>query len=55
MTTVEGKVETLETDMATEKPKIAANATAIAALQGLVGEGYEAIPSASIKGLFAAN
>lgn len=55
VTTVEGKVKTLETDMATEKPKIAANATAIKNLQGLVGEGYEAIPSASIKGLFAAN
>lgn len=55
VTTVEGKVETLETDMATEKPKIAANATAIQNLQGLVGEGYEAIPSASIKRLFAAN
>lgn len=55
VTTVEGKVKTLETDMATEKPKIAANATAIKGLQDLVGEGYEAIPSASIKGLFAAN
>lgn len=55
VTTVEGKVKTLETDMATEKPKIAANATAIKNLQGLVGEGYEAIPSASIKGLFAEN
>lgn len=55
VTTVEGKVKTLETDMATEKPKIAANATAIKNLQGLVGEGYEAIPSASIKGLFATN
>ena len=39
--------------MATEKPKIAKNVSDIAALQGLVGDGYEAIPSASIKGLFA--
>lgn len=53
VTTVEGKVKTLETDMATEKPKIAANATAIKGLQDLVGDGYEAIPSASIKALFA--
>lgn len=53
VTTVEGKVKTLEDDMAAEKPKIAANASAISALQGLVGEGYEAIPSASIKALFA--
>ena len=34
--------------------QIAKNATDIAALQGLVGDGYEAIPSASIKGLFSA-
>lgn len=54
MTTVEGKVTTLESDMSTEKPKIAKNASDIAALQGLVGEGYEAIPSESIKGLFSA-
>lgn len=53
VTTVEGKVKTLENDMATEKPKIAANATAIKGLQDLVGDGYEAIPSASIKALFA--
>ena len=53
VTTVEGKVKTLETDMATEKPKIAANATAIKGLQDLVGDGNEAIPSASIKALFA--
>lgn len=53
VTTVEGKVKTLENDMATEKPKIAANATAIKGLQDLVGEGYEAIPSEKIKALFA--
>ena len=53
MTTAEGKIDTLEKGLATEKPKIAKNAADIAALQGLVGEGYEAIPSASIKGLFA--
>ena len=52
MDTAEGKITTLETDLAAEKPKIAKNASDIAALQGLVGEGYEAIPSASIKGLF---
>ena len=38
--------------MATEKPKIAKNVSDSAALQGLVGEGYEASPSASIKALF---
>lgn len=54
VTTAEGKIETLENDMATEKPKIAKNAADIADLQGLVGEGYEAIPSAEIKKLFAA-
>lgn len=52
VTTAEGKITTLETDMATEKPKTAKNTSDIAALQGLVGEGYEAIPSASIKALF---
>lgn len=52
MDTAEGKIDALEKDLATEKPKIAKNASDIAALQGLVGEGYEAIPSASIKGLF---
>lgn len=53
VTTVEGKVKTLETDMAAEKPKTAKNTSDIAALQGLVGEGYEAIPSEKIKALFA--
>lgn len=53
MDTAEGKITALETDLATEKPKIAKNASDIAALQGLVGEGYEAIPSSAIKGLFA--
>lgn len=53
VTTVEGKVETLETDMAAEKPKTAKNTSDIAALQGLVGDGYEAIPSEKIKALFA--
>ena len=53
VTTVEGKVTALENDMATEKPKIAANATAIKGLQDLVGDGYEAIPSEKIKALFA--
>ena len=53
VTTVEGKVETLETDMATEKPKTAKNTADIATLQGLVGDGYEAIPSEKIKALFA--
>lgn len=52
VTTVEGKVKTLENDMATEKPKIAANATAIKGLKDLVGDGYEAIPSEKIKALF---
>lgn len=53
VTTIEGKVKTLETDMAAEKPKTAKNTSDIAALQGLVGEGYEAIPSEKIKALFA--
>ncbi len=53
VTTVEGKVKTLENDMATEKPKTAKNTSDIAALQGLVGDGYEAIPSEKIKALFA--
>ena len=53
MTTAEGKITTIEKDLATEKPKIAKNTSDIAALQGLVGDGYEAIPSSSIKGLFA--
>lgn len=52
MDTAEGKITALETDLGTEKPKIAKNASDIAALQGLVGEGYEAIPSESIKALF---
>lgn len=62
ITTLKEKVATAETnitaiqeDLATEKPKIAKNAADIAALQGLVGEGYEAIPSESIKALFATN
>lgn len=54
MDTAEGKITAIEKDLATEKPKIAKNAADIAALQGLVGEGYEAIPSASIKALFTA-
>lgn len=54
MTTAEGKITALETDLATEKPKIAKNTSDITALKGLVGDGYEAIPSASIKGLFSA-
>lgn len=51
--TAETNIEALQADMATEKPKIAKNASDIAALQNLVGDGYEAIPSASIKALFA--
>lgn len=54
MTTAEGEISTLKTDMATEKPKIAKNISDIAALQGLMGDGFEAIPSASIKALFNA-
>ena len=54
MDTAEGKITAIEKDLAIEKPKIAKNAADIAALQGLVGEGYEAIPSASIKALFTA-
>lgn len=54
MDTAEGKITAIEKDLATEKPKISKNAADIAALQGLVGDGYEAIPSASIKALFTA-
>lgn len=54
VTTAEGKITALENDLATEKPKIAKNTSDITALKGLVGDGYEAIPSASIKGLFSA-
>ena len=52
MDTAEGKITAVEKDLATEKPKIAKNASDITALKGLVGDGYEAIPSASIKALF---
>lgn len=52
MDTAEGKITAVEKDLATEKPKIAKNTSDITALQGLVGEGYEAIPSESIKALF---
>ena len=38
---------------ALENGAVKTNADNIAALQGLVGEGYEAIPEASIRGLFA--
>lgn len=54
VTTAEGKITALEKDLAAEKPKIAKNTSDITALKGLVGDGYEAIPSASIKGLFSA-
>lgn len=49
MNMAEGKITALEKDLATEKPKIAKNTSDITALQGSVGEGYEAISSASIK------
>lgn len=49
MNMAEGKITALEKDLATEKPKIAKNTSDITALQGFVGEGYEAISSASIK------
>ena len=52
VTTAEGKIKALEDDLAAEKPKTAKNTTDIATLQGLVGEGYEAIPSEKIKALF---
>ncbi len=52
VTTAEGKIKAVEDDLAVEKPKIAANATAIKGLQDLVGDGYEAIPSEKIKALF---
>lgn len=52
MDTAEGKITAVETDLGTEKPKIAKNTSDITALQGLVGEGYEAIPTEAIKALF---
>lgn len=53
VSTAEGDLDAVEADLAAEKSKIAANVSAIKNLQGLVGDGYEAIPSASIKALFA--
>lgn len=53
MAAAEGAIDAVEADITAEKPKTAANTAAITALQGLVGDGYEAIPSASIKALFA--
>lgn len=53
MDTAEGKITAVEKDLAAEKPKTAKNTSDIAALQGLVGEGYEAIPSEKIRALFA--
>mgnify|MGYP004500050301 FL=1 len=55
VTTAEGKITTLEGDMTTAKANIAKNASDISGLKTLVGDGYEAIPSASIKALFATN
>ena len=52
ISTAEGDIDAVEADLAIEKPKIAANQSAIASLQGLVGDGYEAISSDSIKALF---
>ena len=52
VTTAEGKIKALEDDLAAEKPKTAKNTTDIATLQGLVGDGYEAIPSEKIQALF---
>lgn len=48
----ESDIDAVEADLAAEKPKIAANQSAISTLKGLVGDGYEAIPSASIRALF---
>lgn len=53
MDTAEGKITAIEKDLAVEKPKIAKNTSDITALQGIVGDGYEAIPSEKIKALFA--
>ena len=47
-----GRISTLEGKVAANEGAIAQNASDIAALQGLVGDGYEAIPSESIKALF---
>lgn len=46
-------VQTGSYDDSELKGKVNANTADIATLQGLVGDGYEAIPSASIKALFA--
>lgn len=53
VTTAEGAIDAVEADLAAEKPKVAANQAAISGLQTLVGDGYEPIPSASIKALFS--
>lgn len=52
LTAAVGRISTLEGKVAANEGAIAQNASDIAALQGLVGDGYEAIPSESIKALF---
>ncbi len=51
---LETSVKALDSDMTAIKPKVAKAESDITALQGLVGEGYEPIPSESIKALFTA-
>ena len=49
---VENSLKTANTNIGTNTSKIQSNLTKITALEGLVGEGYEPIPSASIRALF---
>ena len=55
VTAVEEKATALEGNLNSAKSDIAKNASDISGLKGLVGDGYEAIPSASIKALFSTN
>ena len=54
MDTAEGKITAVEKDLATENRRLLRTHLISPLLRGLVGDGYEAIPSASIKGLFTA-
>lgn len=52
ITTAEGIITNLQTDMSSAKSDIITNATSIAGLQKIVGNGCEAIPEEAIRALF---
>lgn len=52
VTTAEGKISNLQTDVTKAKGDISTNIAGITALQGLVGDGFEPIPEAAIRALF---